>query len=293
MQTAYTTVPAIGREGQFATELSVRTASVLSRISATAVKAGRAVFSLLGTGLAQSFDGDPGSVWQQASPASPALVTAIIASGLGSTAGIQTLTTFNGTYGGSASEIMKPARAVTLVLDNHADWDATTAVLTGVCYDGVTRSENLAIPNGGNATVTSVNTYRYVTSLVIPAQAATGGTATLGVSALDATITIADVVGIALFDMSEVPSVTPSQDQTAEFAENDIVPIAESGEVYVITEDACTAGGTPFVRTLAGTGTDLGSFRSDGDSSTAVSYTGATFRLTSGANGLNIVKLPA
>lgn len=289
MQTSYVETPAIGREGVIATSHSARIASILSRLAGTAIKAGRAVFNFGGPGNPLGFVGDPGSVYQQPSPASMAAnTTAVLASGGASSASLQTITTFNGASGGSASEKMAPGRQITLVLSSHTDWDATNAVLTGVDHRGITVSENLAIPNNGNATVTSVNFYQYITSLVIPAQTGAGGTYTIGVAAVDASITLADVAGIAVFDPSAVPTVVPSQDQTSEYSQGSVVPVLESGEIYVITEDACVAGGTPHIR-VGGTG-DLGAIRSDTDGGNAVAMTGAIFRFGSGANGINVIR---
>jgi hypothetical protein len=117
----------------------------------------------------------------QAALAALADVDAIVATGA-TTTGIQTLTgaTLDGVVG---YRTMAAARRITLVLSSHADWDATTAVLTGKDIDGNTITESLAIPNGGAVTLTSTKRYRSVTSLVIPAQSGTGGTFTVGVSA--------------------------------------------------------------------------------------------------------------
>ena len=70
----------------------------------------------------------------------------------------QALTTsdFNGAIG--AGRIFPPAK-IELVLSSHADWDATSATLTGLDENGLPVSETLTIPNGGNATVTSSNHY--------------------------------------------------------------------------------------------------------------------------------------
>jgi hypothetical protein len=293
MQTSHSADPAIGRQGMIADELTHRVGRVISRLAATAVKAGRGVFRVNGFGIPGSFRADPGAVWQNPSPLTVADVDAIVASGLASTTGVQTITTFNGAWGGSAAERMYPERLVTLVLSNHADWDATDAVLTGVDHTGATVSEVLEIPNGGNATVTSVNYYAYITSLVIPEQSGTGGTATVGVAALDATVSLLDFEGVAVADDSLVPNVTPSQDQDHEYKRNDVVSILRSGgRIWVETEDACAYGAAVFVRTVAGAGgSDIGAFRSDGDTSSAVEITGARWGKTSAAAGLNLLEL--
>jgi len=105
-------------------------------------------------------------------------VDAIIAT-LGSTAGIQTLTgaSLDGVVGAGA--IPHP-RNLVIVLSSHVDWDATTAVIIGTDIDGAALSEDFAIPNAGNATVTGAKAFKTVTSVVIPAQSGTGGTATIG-----------------------------------------------------------------------------------------------------------------
>lgn len=117
----------------------------------------------------------------QAALAALADVDAIVVAGTSSLS-LQTLSgaTLDGATG---YRTMSVARHITLVLSSHADWDATTATLTGKDIDGNTISESLTIPNGGAVTLTSTKRYRSVTSLVIPAQSGTGGTFTAGVSA--------------------------------------------------------------------------------------------------------------
>lgn len=108
---------------------------------------------------------------------------------IGSTAGIQTLIAsgFDGVIG---SATMSPGKRITFTASNHADWDATSLTLTGTDYAGNVQTETLTLPNAGNTTLISTKVYRSVTSLVIPAQSGTGGTATLGVVA-DVVATVA------------------------------------------------------------------------------------------------------
>jgi hypothetical protein len=96
-----------------------------------------------------------------------------------SSASLQTIITtgLNGVVGQGA---MDPPRSLAFVFNSHADWDATTAVVTGTDSAGNTISENFAIPNGGNATVSGTKLFRKVTQVVIPAQTGTNGTFTLG-----------------------------------------------------------------------------------------------------------------
>jgi hypothetical protein len=110
---------------------------------------------------------------------------AIIASGVASAAAPQTLTStaFNGVI--SAGRL-SPARNFVFVFNNHADWDATTLVVTGR-RNGRVVTENIAIPNGGNATVVGTKVFDMdeasldATTFLIPTQSGTNGTLLVGV----------------------------------------------------------------------------------------------------------------
>jgi hypothetical protein len=99
-----------------------------------------------------------------------------------STAGAQTYTgaQLNGVIGGNA---MVPGRYPSITFNNSADWDATVAVLTSIDVNGNQQTENINIPNGGNATVNLTKKVQRIISLAIPAQSGAGGTFTLGVQA--------------------------------------------------------------------------------------------------------------
>jgi hypothetical protein len=108
-------------------------------------------------------------------------VDAIVATG-GSTTGLQTLdgADLDGVLG---YRPLSPSRRFQLVLSAHADWDATTATVTGKDAGGNTITETFAIPNGGAATVTGSKLFARVTSVEVPIQSGTGGTFTLGTRA--------------------------------------------------------------------------------------------------------------
>jgi hypothetical protein len=201
MQTSYSVDPGYAREGMIAD--SRRFTHYVSRIAEGAIKAGLAVFTVPGGG--QPFSdkgGDPGTVYQSPSPAAAADVDAFVTA-ITSSTGVQSFTgtSLNGVQG---TTVMYPERKVSLVFSNHADWDATTAVVTGE-LNGVSKTENLSIPNGGNATVTSTGYFDKITGLSIPAQSGTGGTATFGVAILDSSVTLADFEG---FEMT--PATAPA-----------------------------------------------------------------------------------
>ena len=109
-------------------------------------------------------------------------VDAIIATIL-SASTAQTLSggSLDGVVGGGE---MFPPRNVTLTLSSHANWDATTAVVTGLDENGASLTENFSIPDAGNATVTGTKRFKRVTSIVIPAQSGTSGTFTVGTRAV-------------------------------------------------------------------------------------------------------------
>lgn len=149
-------------------------------------------------------------------------VDAIIATGA-TTTGSQTYAgaLLDGVIGVAA---MVPGRYLELVLSSHADWDATTAVLSGYDNNGTAITENIAIPNGGATTVNSTKRYARVTSLVIPAQSGAGGTFTLGVRAR------------AVADGSSTTKVRV----TAQFA-GDLVPYANHSQDSNIAMTDATA----------------------------------------------------
>jgi hypothetical protein len=95
-------------------------------------------------------------------------------------------------------------------------------------------------------------------------------------------VTDGRALGVALIDR---------QSTTTNYATDDMVRIAVSGEVWVTVEDAVTAGTVPYVR-FADPGADgLGVFRSDADTADAVQLPGALFATTTAGAGLAIVRL--
>lgn len=107
------------------------------------------------------------------------VATSIIASGVTSTTGAQDIsgTALNGAIGGGP---ISPPRNAKITLNAHADWDATTAVLTGRDVNGLLQTENFTIPDGGSATLVGTKVFSQITNLHIPAQSGTGGTLTMG-----------------------------------------------------------------------------------------------------------------
>ncbi|MCK4717648.1 MAG: hypothetical protein KAT70_03175 [Thermoplasmata archaeon] len=285
MQTNYDTDPAIARAGMLADSRLLK--HTASRLASGPIKAGMGVFRVPGFGSPGTHGADPGQVYQNPTPAVALDVDAIIAT-IATTTGIQTLVAADADGVVGVAE-MYPARRVTLTVDAHADWDPTTGVLTYVNQEGIMVTEDLAIAS--SAALTTVGYVRQFVSFVIPAQTGTGGTATMGVAVLDSGITLADFEGVALYDASVEPYLTTPAASAAEFGDGDAIPVLVRGAVWVATEDACSAGQPVYLRIGGGAGgTQLGAFRSDTDSATAVLVTNARYARDSAIAGLNKVE---
>ena len=184
---------------------------------------------------------------------------------------------FDGVVAGTE---MFPPRNVTLTLSNHADWDATEAVVTGTDEDGRTVQETLLIPNGGNATVTGLRHFRTITSLYIPAQAGTGGTATMGFGSSLGPIDHG-VHGVAVYDASREPEAYPI---------DSVVPCLCKGRVAVNCETSYTDGNPVFVRFIA-TGDEVaGHVRASADANDCAFMKRARF-VGSGSSGIAVIDL--
>lgn len=290
-QTSYSIQPAVGRAGVLADSRTM--VHTVSRIMNGLAKAGLAAFRSTGFGQPGSNNRDPGSVFQNPSPAAAASAVSILASGGASSLSSQVIsgTAFNGAGPGIPGADMTPARKINLVLSNHANWSATTAVLTGVNHLGATVSENLSIPSGGNATVSTVGYFKQITSLSIPAQGGTSGTFTIGVGALSGTLAITDFEGFVIYDPSTDCPVVPNTAGTHELRDSYTASLLYKGAMWVNTENAVVAGAPVFVRIASGTFSQLGAVRGDADTASAIVIPNARFVRDSAIGGLNIIEL--
>lgn len=89
-------------------------------------------------------------------------------------------TDLNGAVGG---DDIVPGQKVTVVVDAHANWNATDVVVSGLDRWGNALSETLEIPDNGGATLTTTSRFGKVTSVVFEAQGGTGGSFTVGLVA--------------------------------------------------------------------------------------------------------------
>lgn len=184
---------------------------------------------------------------------------------------------FDGVVAGAE---MFPPRNVTLTLSSHADWDATTAVVTGTDEDGRVVQESFLIPNGGAATVTGLRHFRTVSSIYIPAQSGTGGTATAGFGSSLGPIDHG-VHGVAVYDASREPEAYPI---------DYVVPCLIKGRIAVVCETTYTDGNPVFVRFIA-TGDEVaGQVRATADANDCAFMKRARF-VGSGSAGVATIDL--
>lgn len=290
IQTSYSQSPSAAVVGLFTDATAPH--QVDSKVARGLIKAGYGVFKSVAGGGSGTSMLDPGEVWHIASPGEAVDVDAIVTAYTTSTA-IQSFSgaTLNGVVG--ATE-MQPGRLLTFVFSNHADFDATNIALTGISPLGVSQTENIAIPNGGNATVNSTLYYASVTSIVVPAQAGTGGTATFGIAALT-TLVIADFRGVAVRQPTKTTGATggiygfpgiTSSSVTFDYVDAETVPCLTAGGIWVYSEEAIADGDPVYVRAASGAGgTVLGAFRNDSDTSSCVLVVGAKFKRDSTGAG--------
>lgn len=295
MQLSYLDNFALARAGMLA-DMSPR--SIMSRIADGTIKQGCGVFRVPSIGAPSSTPpGNPGRIWQNPGISVAADPDAILTTTAGNAAGVTVLAAaFNGVQ--AANEVFPPRQA-TITLANHADFDADAdgLVFTYVNHLGVTVSETFAVPDTGNTTLTTAGYCSIPISVAFAADSMSGAgaTFTVGYAALDASVTIADFLGVAVLDSATVESSPLSAAPTTEtaiYADNATVPVLDSGKIWVKTEDACTERGAVYVRIApSGANTQIGAFRSDADGGNAVLVTNARWDRDSGANGLNVLVL--
>lgn len=293
MQLTYNTEPGMARAGMLATADIVK--RTLSRLGRGNIAAGRGAFKVPAIGHPGTQpDPNPGTVYQNPSPAAAADADAVMTSKASAAAGVTfDSEDFDGVHG---ADDVYPPRKLTVTTSAHADFDADAdgLVVTYVNDQGQTVSETFATADGGGETFTTTG---YVTRPVSVAFAAdsmagAGGGVTIGYAVLDASVTAADFIGVALYDSATVESTYGADTRTEEYADGATVPLLRVGSVWVETEDTCEEGGAVYVRVTSGAGGSLlGSFRSDADTASAVLVPNARWGRRSTAGGLNILEL--
>ncbi len=218
-----------------------------------------------------------------AADAAVADVDAILATLGASTAGIQNFTgaALNGAIGQGT---LFPPRNLTITFNSHADWDATTGTFTGLDEHGETITEDFAIPNGGNATVTGSKLFASAVNVRIPAQSGTNGTFTVGTGSLLGPVSHR-VAGITIFYSARGPGL---------YLQKEMIPVLRLGDVLMKSETAVSRGDPVYARFIASGAQVLGEVRSTPDANNCVRIPGMQFGRKTGA-GITVVEvnLPA
>lgn len=287
VQTSYGAGPAAGRVGMVADSRAL--AHKLTCIAEGLVAVGRSVFRVPNYG-ARGLNSEHGAVivYQDPDPAAAADVDAIMTTeSLTAAAADFDQDDADGVVGAG---IMRPARKLTVITNNHADWDAGNLEITFYNEERELVTETIAMANGGNETLTTTDTASEFVSLSLPAGSSTNRTFTVGVAILDASVTLADWEGVAVLSpMMAGTGNTADGTQAEEIADGETFSALRKGPIWVVTEDACSAGGDVYTR-IAGTG-DFGAFRSDADTANAIQITGARWAMNSSAGGLNKLEM--
>lgn len=218
-----------------------------------------------------------------------ASATSIVATGGASAASVQNLatTSLNGAIGQLR---IVPAQQVSLVLSSSADWDATTATISGEDADGNSISEDIAIPDAGAVTVKTKAAFGRVVNVRIPAQSGTGGTFTVGTSPDQAEYSRADFRGVAEWQAAHMPYDTTTY-TNGEYPSGEDLPVLTKGRVWVYTEAAALRGDRLYVRIVA-SGSDKGGQFSSARSASFALVRGSHFITAQAtAGGLATVQL--
>lgn len=228
--------------------------------------------------LVRSSGGDYAAVLPSAPAADP---DGIYTSHAASAGGAQNLTTsdWDGVLAGA--RFAMPCR-LTITLNNHANWDATTGSITFRNSEGELVTESLAIPDTGNTTLTTTGyAVEPPTAVTIPQQSGTGATYTIGTSA-SVTLDGGHVLGIGIREHHATN--TPTFENNEVWDEGVELGSLRQGRINVQVENAFFAGDIAYVRVTAGVGETKGRFRSDTDGGDAVPFRRGRF-LNSGSAG--------
>lgn len=286
MQTTANREPAAFRAGMIADSRSMR--HVASKIGSGNIKAGIGAFNAPGLSApGDSPKADPGLIYQNPSPAAAVDVDAIVTT-RATAASLVTLTAadFNGVHG--AAECFPP-RILTITANSNANWDATSIEVTYIGADNLTHTETLAMPDGGNTTLSTTGRVKIPVSIKIPAQSGTGGSYTIGYAVLDASLTVNDFLGVPVYDAWTMEGRAENS-ALGEYGHGDTVPVLVKGAIAVETEGTCADRGDVYVRVSPNGGnTQIGKFRADADSATAVLVPNARFERATTDGAVNVV----
>lgn len=186
-----------------------------------------------------------------------------------------------------AGKVPGYSQRVGFVLNNHADWDATTMKVVYENEHGVEVHEDVEIPNGGNTTVYTAGSVSVMKYFIIPAQSGTNGTLTAGLEPTQPYIGVdpRNFPGIAVYKPMQIPYAA-----TTEVAQYDSISVLTKGRVAVKVEKAVTVGAPAYVRVVT-SGTDVrGQWQGEPDTN-FVRYPGASFVTAAAIDGIAVLEL--
>lgn len=192
------------------------------------------------------------------------------------------LTDLNGTTGGDA---ISPPQRLACVFNSHADWDATVMKIYGEAFDGSNIVEDVEIPNGGNTTLYTVNMFRRVEKVFLPAQTGTNGVLDIGTDVDDFAYDREAYPGIAVYE-----PMTSSYASTTEIEAAQVVSVMKRGRLWVVTESTAEVGDPVFVRGVLSGADVRGQFRA-GPAANFGQLANAVFVTAAAADGLAIIEL--
>lgn len=191
---------------------------------------------------------------------------------------------FDGAIGAGA---IVPAQRVTVALSAHADFDLTTGEIHYEDASGAPQVEELAIPDGGNVTLTTLRPCRRVDKIVIPAQSGAGGEITAGTAGGTDEVALSrkDFPGVCMYDPGDEPGSS-----TEDVADEKQANILVAGTVMVTVEEAVNPGDGAWVRVTESLPDVRGQFRGSFASGFA-RLEGASFLTTAAADGLAVLRI--
>lgn len=176
-----------------------------------------------------------------------------------------------------AALIGVPGRNINLVLNSHVDWDVSTITVTGEDEYGRIITEDYAVPDAGNVTLTGTKTFRKVTQVDTPAGSGTNRTIEVGTGTLLGPLTARDVLGMVRY----LAAREVADNATEEFAQYDVLNVITGGRVWVEAEEAVLDGEQVYVRLVIAGAEEINGFRNDRDGTAAapdaVPWIGARF----------------
>lgn len=264
----------------------------VAKVARGLVKAGYGLFRAgVAYGQAGGHGGpiSTGSGFNQPSPSLAVDVDAIV-DGLASATTEQVLEAgdLDGIVGAA---VMAPGRRLTFTFNTEADWIASNITVAGEDLYGRIVTETVAVPVGGNATVTTDQYFTKVTQITVPAQDGTAGSLDVGIEAI--TLALADYLGVVMrIPVKTSLSVNSLYGELSNYSlgaeghyfNGETVDVMEVGAICIYSEEAVADGDPVYVRVAAGAGgSTLGAYRNDADSGSCVLTTGKFQRNSSGA----------